>query len=98
MQNALRVVGAIAVGLVVGRFSGLVFMLLVMTGSLLVGLILRVIAHERDTGVSRTARLALALGIATLAGRLIGWFGVVGGLLALVLIAVALVFAGADIA
>jgi len=98
VQNTLRVVGAVAIGLIIGRFSGLIFMLLIMTGALLVGLVLRVMAHERSTGTSQAARMALALGIAVLAGRLIGWFGIVGGILALVLIGVALVMFGAEIA
>ena len=98
MQNTLRIVGAVAIGLVIGRFSGLIFTLLIMTGALLVGLVLRIIAHERSSGVSQTARIALAVGIAVLAGQLIGWFGIVGGILALVLIGVALVVAGAEVA
>jgi len=98
VQNTIRVVVAVAVGLIVGRWGGLVIMLLAMSTGLLVGLVLRIVAHERNTTVSMIARVAFAFGVATLAGRLIGWFGVIGGLLALVLIGVALVAAGADIA
>jgi hypothetical protein len=97
VQNTLRVVGAVAIGLIIGRFSGLIFMLLIMTGSILVGLALRVMAHERSKKTSQAARVAIGLGIAVLAGRLIGWFGIIGGLLALILIGVALVIAGAEI-
>ncbi|MDG2261225.1 MAG: hypothetical protein P8N50_02695 [Actinomycetota bacterium] len=97
VQNTLRIVGTVAIGLVIGRFSGLVFVLLIMTGGLLTGLVLRVMAQERSTGASQTARIAIALGIAVLAGRLIGWFGIIGGFLALILIGVALVLAGAGI-
>lgn len=98
MNNTLRIVLGVAIGLVVGRFSSLIVMVLIMTSALLVGLIAQVVAHERSTGPSQLARLSVGLGIAVLAGRLMGWFGIIGGLVALVLIAVALVMTGADIA
>jgi len=88
---------AVAIGLIVGRWGGLVITLLVVSAGLLVGLVLRIVAHERNTSVATMARVALAFAIATLAGRLIGWFGIIGGLIALVLLGVALVAAGADI-
>ena len=97
MQNVIRVVGAVVIGLIIGRFSGLVFTVLIISVSLLLGLVLRIVAHERSTGASQAARIALALGISVLAGWLIGVFGIIGGLLALVLIAVALVVAGVEI-
>ena len=97
IKNPLRIVTAVAIGLVIGRFSGIVFMLLIMTTALLVALVARIIAQERHRTVGLVAKIAFALGIGVLAGRLIGWFGIVGGLLALVLIAVGLVVAGADI-
>lgn len=92
-----RVATAAAIGIAIGLLSSLVFTMLVIAVALLVALVTRVAAQETDRNTGPIPQLALAVGIGTLAGRLIGWFGIIGGVAALVLLVVVFFAAGGDL-
>ncbi len=87
----------VAVGVGLGLLAPLVFTMLVVAVSLLVALVTRVAAQERTKSVGALPKLALGLAMGSLAGQLISWFGIIGGLAALVLLFVVFVAAGGDL-
>ena len=97
VNRVVPIATAAAIGLVLGRFTGALFALFLVAVGFLIAVVLRVVAQERQQSTSSTAKLAFALAIGALAGRLMAWFGVVGGAAALVLLIVGLVAAGGDL-
>lgn len=97
MNKVPRVAAAVAIGVAIGLITSLVFTMLVIAVSLLVALITRVLSQERSRPVGETPKLALGLGIGALAGQLISWFGLIGGVAALVLLAILFLAAGGDL-
>jgi len=97
VNRVVPIATAAAIGLVLGRFTGSLFALLLVAVGFLVALVLRVVSQERQQSSSGAAKLAFGLAIGALAGRLMAWFGIIGGAAALVLLIVGLVAVGGDL-
>ena len=97
VNRVVPIATAAAIGLVLGRFTGALFALFLVAVGFLVAVVFRVVAQEREQSTSGMAKLAFAVAIGALAGRLMAWFGIIGGAAALVLLIVGLVAAGGDL-
>ena len=97
VNRVVVLASAAAAGLVLGRFTNLLFAGFLVTAALLVATITRVATQERSNTRSAITPVAFVFGIAVLTGRLMAWFGLIGGAAALVLLFVALFAAGGDL-
>jgi len=90
----------VLVGLAVGILSPIALAVVLAAGMLLAALVHRVVSQERGTSGEGPTLLLPALfvgGVGLLAGGFMGEFGVVLGLAALILLAVVLILAGAEL-
>lgn len=97
MNRVVALACAAAVGLVLGRFSGVLFVAFLATAAFLVAVGTRVVTQERTQQRSRVTGLAFVFGTAVVTGKLMAWFGLFGGIIVLLLLFVALFAAGGDL-
>lgn len=97
MQRVVRLASTAAVGLILGRFTSVIFVLFLASAAFLVAVFLRVKNQEGRQVNSSIAGMSLVFGVALVTGRLMAWFGIIGGAAALVLLLIALVAAGGDL-
>lgn len=97
VNRVVVLASAAAAGLVIGRFSGVLFVAFLATAAFLVAVGTRVVSQERTQQRSRVTGVAFVLGVGLVAGKLMDWFGLFGGTAALVLLFVALFAAGGDL-